>query len=114
VNLLSGKNTLKKGVSGDMVLQLQKALLAMGFNPKEVDGNFGEGTEAAVRALQESARLKIDGVVDKETWEFILRITWNGTPEPWTLYRNPKSPYQQHLLSDVDSVETENGSEVNK
>lgn len=101
-NHLSGDFILKKGSVGEEVIRLQKALLAMGFNPIEVDGYFGEGTEAAVRSLQESIGFKEEGVVDKKTWDFIMRTTWKGTEEPWTLYPNPENPYQQHLLSDVE------------
>jgi hypothetical protein len=101
--LVLNKNIiLKKDATGDEVLQLQKALWAMGFNPKEIDGNFGHGTEAAVRALQEAAGLKVNGIVGEETWNFIMNMTWNETPEPFSFWRNPKSPYQRHLLPDYE------------
>jgi peptidoglycan hydrolase-like protein with peptidoglycan-binding domain len=111
---LSDDIILKRGSVGEDVLRLQKALLAMGFNPIEVDGNFGDGTEAAVRALQESVGFKGEGVVDKNTWDFIMRTTWKDTEEPWTLYPNPKNPYQQHIISDVEAVEMPESVELDE
>jgi peptidoglycan hydrolase-like protein with peptidoglycan-binding domain len=93
---------LQRGSVDDKVAQLQKALYAIGFNPNEFNGFFGPGTEAAVKAFQEATKLTPTGVVDKQTWDYILRTTWTSTPEPVTLYRNPENPYQRHLLPDVD------------
>jgi peptidoglycan L-alanyl-D-glutamate endopeptidase CwlK len=55
--------TLRRGSSGDDVVQLQERLKQLGFNPGMVDGVFGAGTEAAVRAFQASSRMLVDGVV---------------------------------------------------
>ena len=41
---------LKQGSSGPDVKALQTKLKQLGFDPKGVDGNFGQGTEAAVIA----------------------------------------------------------------
>ena len=42
--------TLEFGSRGSAVLKLQKALLALGFDPSGTDGKFGRGTENAVIA----------------------------------------------------------------
>src|SRR5688572_30493801 len=53
--------------TGPDVVALQKALLAAGFNPGEVDGSFGGGTEAALIAFQRSEGLLDDGVAGPKT-----------------------------------------------
>ena len=53
--------TLEFGSRGSDVLQLQKALLELGFNPNGTDGKFGRGTETAVKAYQAARGLEADG-----------------------------------------------------
>jgi hypothetical protein len=53
---------LRRGMRGDLVRQLQ-AKLGIG-----VDGIFGGGTEAAVRAFQRAKNLVPDGIVGPKTW----------------------------------------------
>lgn len=59
---------LKEGSSGPLVKQLQQALKDQGFNPGTIDGVFGLGTKAAVRAFQQANKLEADGLVGKQTW----------------------------------------------
>jgi uncharacterized protein (TIGR02594 family) len=49
------------------VLDIQRRLLALGFNPGAVDGAWGPRTRAAVIAFQKSAGLDPDGVVGPKT-----------------------------------------------
>jgi peptidoglycan L-alanyl-D-glutamate endopeptidase CwlK len=58
---------VKRGSQGPDVKKLQKKLLAQGFNPGQIDGSFGPGTEAAVMAFQRSESLLPDGVVGPRT-----------------------------------------------
>ncbi len=62
---------LKTGSTGEAVQQLQQALKALGFDPGAVDGTFGAGTEAAVRAFQQASGLPADGIVGPVTWRNI-------------------------------------------
>ena len=49
------------------MLTLQSALKQLGFDPNGVDGRFGAGTEAAVKAFQKSKGLTADGLVGPGT-----------------------------------------------
>ena len=59
--------TLKLGSSGPDVKALQQKLKALGFDPNGVDGNFGPGTDKAVRAFQQANGLGVDGNVGPGT-----------------------------------------------
>ena len=61
------EGTLRRGDTGDAVKDLQQLLVDQGFLSGAVDGNFGSGTEAAVKAFQSSAGLTADGVAWPQT-----------------------------------------------
>ena len=58
---LAASTTLKLGSRGTAVLQLQQALIALGYDTKGADGKFGKGTEQAVKAYQQANGLTADG-----------------------------------------------------
>jgi GH24 family phage-related lysozyme (muramidase) len=53
--------------SGPAVKALQRRLAALGFDPNGIDGVFGAGTDAAVRAFQAARGLTVDGIVGPAT-----------------------------------------------
>ena len=64
---------LRKGSSGTAVRELQFYLYLMSAYESSIpaigiDGQFGASTEAAVRAYQRFARLTVDGIVGRTTW----------------------------------------------
>jgi lysozyme len=59
---------LKKGDTGKAVERLQRALKAAG-QAVTPDGDFGPGTDRAVRAFQTAHGLQADGVVGPGTWD---------------------------------------------
>jgi len=61
---------LKLGSNGWQVKRLQKLLREQGLFPAEatIDGDFGEITEAAVKAFQELNDLSPDGIVGPFSW----------------------------------------------
>lgn len=65
--------TLRPGMTGPAVSRVQETLSRRGFYNGAIDGIFGPGTEAAVKAFQESVQLAADGVVGPATWEALLR-----------------------------------------
>ena len=66
VTLPDGQS-LREGDQGDAVVQLQKALAALGFDIGTPDGDFGQKTTEAVTAFQTQHNLTPDGVVGAET-----------------------------------------------
>ena len=58
---------LKQGSKGTQVRALQTKLKALGFDPKGIDGNFGENTRDALVAFQISKGLPPDGRADTDT-----------------------------------------------
>jgi hypothetical protein len=65
---------LQFGHQGRAVSGLQRALAASGVFDARVDGSFGRDTETAVRELQRSAGLEVDGVVGPETWRALEAV----------------------------------------
>lgn len=58
---------LRRGMRGQSVANIQRALRAARFYYMSVDGVFGAGTEQAVRAFQRDCRLVADGLVGRKT-----------------------------------------------
>jgi lysozyme len=66
--LIPGRVPLRTGARGQVVVLLQKALKAKGFDVGTLDGSFGGKTKTAVLAFQKSAKLGADGIVGTRTW----------------------------------------------
>ncbi|MFG2029084.1 protein kinase [Streptomyces sp. NPDC048825] len=66
----SGNGRTRQGDSGKRVQQVQCMLTKRGYSVGNtgVDGDFGPGTESAVRSFQSGKELAADGVVGRETW----------------------------------------------
>ncbi len=60
-----GRDTLRRGMNGDLVKQLQRKLRI------DDDGIFGADTEVAVREFQRSHSLVPDGIVGPKTWRVL-------------------------------------------
>ncbi len=65
--------TIQKGASGDAVKALQKLLAAAGYSV-DIDGSFGEQTEATVKAFQKDHKLAVDGVCGPKTWDAVYDV----------------------------------------
>ena len=65
---------LAKGSEGAEVTAMQKALAALGYDlgPYGIDGDFGDHTEAALKAFQKKAGLDQSGVYDAKTREALM------------------------------------------
>jgi hypothetical protein len=65
------RRTLRKGMVGDDVKELQSKLNELGHICGKADGKFGSRTRYAVKAFQRRHRLKADGIVGPNTWEVL-------------------------------------------
>ena len=65
--------TLRVGMRGPAVENLQERLRALGWLQGSVDGVFGSQTEASVKAAQRSFNLTPDGIVGPATWAALLQ-----------------------------------------
>jgi hypothetical protein len=86
--LALGNRTLRRGMHGEDVTALQRALVALGydlgsFGPEKrgVDGDYGYSTEAAVKAFQHKAELTVDGVYGNATHAALL-LMQQAQPAP--------------------------------
>ncbi len=81
-------STLRDGSQGDAVRELQRKLKKLGFYTGNIDGDFGKGTEAAVKRFQAQYGLTADGVAGArtlaalETAEATASPTDTPTPKP--------------------------------
>ncbi len=62
-----GDRVLRPGMEGDDVLTVQNRLKALGYYTRTVDGKYGDGTVAAVKAFQTRNGLTPDGICGAET-----------------------------------------------
>ena len=67
---------LRRGMSGADVKMLQAALIAYGYScgAAGADGDFGAGTEAALKQFQTKYSLGADGIAGKGTWGKLLGV----------------------------------------
>lgn len=64
--------TVRSGSTGDAVRALQVQLNAKRRLSLAVDGQFGSGTDGAVRTFQSHAGIGVDGVVGPTTWKNLI------------------------------------------
>ena len=60
--------SIKRGDSGDSVVEVQTRLAALGYLTSSADGKFGPATEQAVMNFQEANQLSSTGVVDESSY----------------------------------------------
>ena len=66
---------LKRGDSGDAVRAVQGRLYALGYDPKGLDGKYGGGMTAAVRAYQaDTDGLTADGETGEDTFAALFSL----------------------------------------
>lgn len=95
-DILAGRTvrTLRAGMAGPDVAAVQAALQV------GIDGDFGPGTEAAVRAFQKARNLSQDGEVGP-----ITRAALFTPPKPPAAPK-PSTPSQELTMADITAITT--------
>lgn len=78
---------LKKGDNGEGVRTMQSRLKELGYYNGSVDGDFGGGTEEALRLFQRQNDLDVDGIAAQMTFAVLYsddaqQVTITPTPDP--------------------------------
>ena len=84
-----GERTLKNGMSGEDVKEMQTMLIKLGFNCGRwgADGDFGDATEQAVKDFQKSYGLEPDSVFGKATYDMLMKASDSiELPPPEPIY----------------------------
>jgi|GEM_PF-154657 len=66
--------TLRLGSAGESVRELQLILKQLMYYDGEIDGNFGNSTNVAVRTFQTNNKLTADGIVGRNTWSALTYL----------------------------------------
>jgi hypothetical protein len=90
------------GSKGEEVRRIQERLKSEGLYMGPIDGEFGGGTEAAVKAFQRMDGLGVDGIVGPVTWKALLG---GEIPEPSII----EKPLDYKCLALTGSFETGRG-----
>ncbi len=64
---------LRFGMRGSDVMEIQALLRKIGYDPGNIDGIFGRGTEMAVKQFQRNNGLTPDGVIGQNTYNALER-----------------------------------------
>ena len=67
--------TLRKGMTGQAVADMQKRLIELGYLTGEADGNYGRDTANAVYNFQKANKLSRDGVAGANTLSLLYSAT---------------------------------------
>jgi Putative peptidoglycan binding domain len=62
----------RRGAKGPEVSRIQTRLAALNLYRGPIDGDFGGGTESAVRTFQQARGLDVDGIVGSDTWKALF------------------------------------------
>lgn len=76
-----GDRLLKKGMKGDDVKALQKALIKLGYSCGKwgADGDFGSATETALKKFQKDHKCEVDGKYGPESHKALQKALNNKT-----------------------------------
>ncbi len=94
--------TLKKGMTGTAVSDMQKKLIELGYLSGEADGNYGRSTATAVYNFQKANGLSRDGVAGSATLSLLYSSTATAaTPTPSPTPTASSTTLKQGDISDA-------------
>lgn len=73
--------TIRKGCTGEAVMELQGYLQELGYYTGEIDGDAGNGTINAIKQFQRDNGLTADGICGKKTWAALFEQVNPDTPD---------------------------------
>ncbi len=99
--------TIRPGMSGSNIMEIQALLKKMGYPIEKVDGTYGEAAERATRAFQKDHNLAQDGIIGPGTLDvlkkYLLGYTAYRLKSGDTYYRIARRTGTQ-----VEAIETAN------
>lgn len=99
--------TYQIGSKGDEIKKLQQQLTDAGYDPKGIDGIYGNNTAAAVKAYQQANNLTVDGIAGTQTLGSLNRPATPATPVAAPTTVTPMTPEQaRQSLLDTGKYET--------
>lgn len=105
------RDWLQKGDEGPEVAKTQQALLDKGYDPKGIDGIFGNNTEKAVKAFQKDNGLDVDGCVGPKTKDILFKPVEKSKDEP--VYYTVKSGDTLTSIAKKNNTTVENLVKLN-
>jgi hypothetical protein len=99
---LFGARTMARGRIGWDVSVLQFLLGRRGFAPPHLNGNFGRGTERAVRRFQRAFGLTVDGIAGPATQRALL--TGHRRHRRAHVAAHTRTPTRTHLVRSGDTL----------
>lgn len=100
--MLMFSRSLRQGMSGDDVKELQTILKKQGYLTGAADGKFGSGTKKAVAALQKDRGISADGVAGSKTFASLYKSSGGtggtGAPAAGDASTNVSSSKGQQLV----------------
>lgn len=100
--------SVKIGSHGDTVVDVQNALISLGYLSGGADGSFGSGTEAAVIKFQEENELDATGVVGEATYKKIMSAAGMSVEET-SQEEKAKEAVEENVVSEqANSESTDN------
>ncbi len=93
-------SSLSRGDRGDDVYTLQRALALLGYYSLSLDGSYGQGTVAAVKAFQSDFGLTVDGQAGPKTLAAMDKALKKAQAAPGT----------REMLAWMDKLAQENGA----
>ena len=95
---------LRKGASGDAVVELQTLLNGYGYG-LTVDGKFGAKTEEAVKDYQKNHGLVADGIVGAATWDSLIPEPTPTPEDPVIVERNTLAGWRRTLQTVAGEID---------